>query len=49
MSNHKLELTWIVKENLPKLARCIFQEDTAKLYHAEHRVTGNDFFDKAEA
>ena len=45
MSSHKFEFTWVAK---PKLAPCIFQEDTAKLYHAEHWVT-SDLFNKAEA
>jgi adenine-specific DNA-methyltransferase len=41
----KLELTWIGKENRPKLEPRILLEDTAKSYHAKHRVTDNDFFD----
>jgi adenine-specific DNA-methyltransferase len=49
MSNHKLELTWVVKENLPKRAPRILLVGTAKFYHAEHRVAGNDLFDEAEA
>lgn len=43
MSNQKFELTWVVKENLPKLA------GTAKPYHAKHRVTDSDLLDEAEA
>ena len=48
MSNHrkqKLELTWIGKENRPKLEPRILPEDTAKSYHAQHRVTDGDIFD----
>jgi adenine-specific DNA-methyltransferase len=41
----KLELTWIGKENRPKLEPRILLEDTAKSYHAKHRVTDNDIFD----
>src|ERR1035438_4583749 len=41
----KLELTWIGKENRPKLEPRILLEDPAKSYHAKHRVTENDLFD----
>jgi adenine-specific DNA-methyltransferase len=41
----KLELTWIGKENRPKLEPRILLEDPAKSYHAKHRVTENDIFD----
>ena len=41
----KLELTWIGKENRPKLEPRILLEDLAKSYHAKHRVTDNDLFD----
>lgn len=41
----KLELTWIGKENRPKLEPRILLEDPAKSYHAAHRVTANDLFD----
>lgn len=41
----KLELTWIGKENRPKLEPRILIEDPAKSYHAKHRVTNNDAFD----
>jgi hypothetical protein len=37
----KLELTWIGKENRPKLEPRILLEDAEKSYHAPHRVTGN--------
>lgn len=46
MSNkQKLELTWIGKENRPKLEPRILLEDPAKSYHAKHRVTDKDIFD----
>lgn len=41
----KLELTWIGKENRPKLEPRILLEDPAKSYHAPHRVTDHDIFD----
>jgi len=41
----KLELTWIGKENRPKLEPRILLEDPEKSYHAPHRVTENDLFD----
>jgi adenine-specific DNA-methyltransferase len=41
----KLELTWIGKENRPKLEPRILLEDPTKSYHAKHRVTDNDLFD----
>ncbi len=48
MSSHrkqKLELTWIGKENRPKLEPRILLEDQAKSYHAKLRVTDGDIFD----
>jgi adenine-specific DNA-methyltransferase len=45
MAKTKLELTWIGKENRPKLEPRILLEDTSKSYHAPHRVTANDIFD----
>lgn len=46
MSNkQKLELTWIGKENRPRLEPRILLEDPAKSYHAKHRVTDHDQFD----
>ena len=45
MKNKKLELTWIGKENRPKLEPRILLEDPAKSYHAKHRVTDSDIFD----
>ena len=41
----KLELTWIGKENRPKLEPRILLEDPEKFYHAPHRVTNHDLFD----
>ena len=41
----KLELTWIGKENRPRLEPRILLEDPEKSYHAAHRVTDHDLFD----
>lgn len=41
----KLELTWIGKENRPRLEPRILIEDLEKSYHAPHRVNENDIFD----
>ena len=41
----KLELTWIGKENRPRLEPRILLEDPEKSYHAQHRVTDQDLFD----
>lgn len=41
----KLELTWIGKENRPRLEPRILLEDPEKSYHAPHRVSDNDIFD----
>jgi len=41
----KLELTWIGKENRPRLEPRILLEDPDKSCHARHRVTENDLFD----
>lgn len=41
----KLELTWIGKENRPRLEPRILLEDPEKSYHAQQRVTDNDIFD----
>lgn len=43
--NQKLELTWIGKDNRPKLEPRILLEDPARSYHAKHRVTDGDIFD----
>ena len=40
----KLELTWIGKENRPRLEPRILLEDPEKSYHAVHRVTAHDLF-----
>jgi len=47
MANHKtkLELTWIGKENRPKLEPRILIEDSAKSYHAPFRTGKNNIFD----
>jgi len=44
-NKQKLELTWIGKENRPKLEPRILLGDPAKSYHAPHRVTESDLFD----
>jgi adenine-specific DNA-methyltransferase len=41
----KLELTWIGKEQRPRLEPRILLEEAALSYHAAHRVTENDLFD----
>jgi len=41
----KLELTWIGKENRPRLEPRILLEDPAKSYHAKFRVRDDDLFD----
>ena len=41
----KLELTWIGKEQRPRLEPRILLEDPARSYHAKQRVTDNDLFD----
>ena len=41
----KLELTWIGKENRPRLEPRILLEDREKSYHASHRITDHDIFD----
>ncbi len=45
MSKTKLELTWIEKENSPRLEPRILLEDPSKSYHAAGRVTDHDPFD----
>ena len=44
MAKQKLELTWIGKENRPKLEPRILLEDPARSYHAKHRVASADLF-----
>ena len=41
----KLELTWIGKENRPRLEPRILLDDAEKSHHATHRVTSHDSFD----
>ena len=41
----KLELTWIGKENRPKLEPRILLEDSSKSYHAKHRIAQSDVYD----
>jgi len=41
----RLELTWIGKDERPRLEPRILLEDTEKSYHAQHRVTEQDIFD----
>jgi adenine-specific DNA-methyltransferase len=45
MNKPKLELTWIGKENRPRLEPRILLEDPEKSYHAPHRVAAHDLFD----
>ncbi|AUB80834.1 site-specific DNA-methyltransferase [Candidatus Thiodictyon syntrophicum] len=44
-TKQKLELTWIGKENRPRLEPRILLEDPARSYHAAHRVAERDCFD----
>lgn len=44
-SKQRLELTWIGKENRPRLEPRILLERPEKSYHAKHRVTEDDIFD----
>ncbi|RKT46368.1 site-specific DNA-methyltransferase [Thiocapsa rosea] len=41
----KLELTWIGKENRPRLEPRILLEDPARSYLSKHRMTDHDIFD----
>jgi adenine-specific DNA-methyltransferase len=43
----KLELTWVGKENRPRLEPRILIEDPTKSYHAAARVSDGDIFDNA--
>jgi len=45
MKKTKLELTWIGKDERPKLEPRILLEDPSKSYHANHKVTEKDQFD----
>ena len=44
-SKQKLELTWIGKENRPRLEPRVLLEDPTRSYHAATRVTDHDIFD----
>ncbi len=44
-NKQRLELTWIGKENRPRLEPRILLEGPDKSYHAKRRVTENDIFD----
>ncbi len=44
-NKQKLELTWIGKENHPKLEPRILLEDPEKSYHSRHKITDKDIFD----
>ncbi len=44
LRKQKLELTWIGKENRPRLEPRVLLEDPEKSYHAAHRVTDHDLF-----
>jgi hypothetical protein len=41
----RLELTWIGKDERPRLEPRILLEDTEKSFHAPYRVTDQDIFD----
>ena len=43
--HQKLELTWIGKENRPRLEPRILIEEPERSYHAKHRVSDDDIFD----
>ena len=45
MAHQKLELTWIGKDQRPRLEPRILLEDPARSYHAKQRVTEQDIFD----
>lgn len=45
MKSARLELTWIGKENRPKLEPRVLVEDPTLSYHAAHRMSDNDLFD----
>jgi adenine-specific DNA-methyltransferase len=45
IKKQKLELTWIGKENRPRLEPRVLLEDPEKSFHATHRVTDHDLFD----
>ncbi len=41
----KLELTWVGKEDRPKLEPRILIEEPERSCHASHRLTDHDIFD----
>lgn len=43
--NQKLELTWIGKDQRPRLEPRILLEDPEKSYHAKQRISDDDVFD----
>jgi len=45
MAKTKLELTWIGKDNRPKLEPRILLHEPERSYHAKHRVTDHDIYD----
>ena len=45
MTHQKLELTWIGKDQRPRLEPRILLEDTKRSYHARQRATDQDMFD----
>ena len=45
MAHQKLDLTWIGKDQRPRLEPRILLEDPKRSYHAKQRVTDNDLFD----
>jgi len=45
MKKQKLELTWIGKDNRPRLEPRILLEDPERSYHAKQRVTDADIYD----
>ncbi|MGI8494178.1 MAG: site-specific DNA-methyltransferase [Pyrinomonadaceae bacterium] len=45
MKKQKLELTWIGKDERPRLEPRILLEDKLKSYHAPHRFSDGDIFD----
>jgi len=44
MTHQKLELTWIGKDQRPRLEPRILLEDPVRSYHARQRLTGTDIF-----
>ena len=44
-SKSRLELTWIGKENRPRLEPRVLLEDPGRSYHAKRRVSDHDIFD----